>query len=66
LNPTYRQTDKFLQTQKNNTRVSGYATNNESLNSLKWAGNGGALRRTEYRDRFNEGLGFHRDTFQSK
>lgn len=66
VNPTFRQTDKWLQTQKPNTMASGYGTNNKSLNSLRWAGTPNeSLRRTEYRDRFNQNPGIHRDTFLS-
>lgn len=64
VSPTYRQTDKWLQTQKPQTKSSGYARNHSEQDGKGWKPDPvlrGDLRRTEYRDRFNADHPFHRD-----
>jgi hypothetical protein len=49
------------------TRASGFETNNAELDGRGWEPSKylkGDMKRTEYRDRFNAPIGFHRDTFQ--
>jgi hypothetical protein len=51
------------------TRASGFETNNAELDGRGWEPSKylkGDMKRTEYRDRFNAPIGFHRDTFQEK
>lgn len=69
VNPTFRETDKFLQTQKAATKNSGFATNNAELDGRGWEQGKttpGDISRSEYRDRFNAPVSFHRDTYHEK
>jgi hypothetical protein len=71
MNPTFKETEKFLQTQKLQTKHSGFGQNYSHLDGKGWIPheilNGtiysykGDRDRTEYRDRFNAPKGFHRD-----
>ena len=68
-NPTFRETDKFSQTVKAPTKSSGFATNHAYLDGQGWNPDRvlrGDNHRSEYRDRFNAQLDFHRDTNVSK
>ena len=67
--PTYRPTDKWLQTQQGFTKGSGYATNHSYLDGKGWKPDPvlrGDNHRSEYRDRFNADLPFHRNVKADK
>lgn len=69
MDPTYRQTDKWLQTQKKETKGSGYSTNRAYLDGKGWNPDPvlkGDNNRSEYRDRLNADHPFHRDPHVSK
>eukprot|EP00825_Cyclidium_porcatum_P000681 TRINITY_DN1024_c0_g1_i4.p1 TRINITY_DN1024_c0_g1~~TRINITY_DN1024_c0_g1_i4.p1 ORF type:complete len:235 (+),score=36.60 TRINITY_DN1024_c0_g1_i4:290-994(+) len=64
-NPTFRETNKFLQTQKPKTVESGFSQNFQTCDGKGWIPERilNANRQwTEYRVRFNEKIPFHRDT----
>lgn len=64
LSPTYRPTEKWLQTQSPATKSSGFATNHAYMDGKGWKPDPilkGDNTRTEYRDRFNASHPFHRD-----
>ncbi len=66
VDPTYRQTDKWLQTE---AKGSGYATNHACFDGKGWNPHPilkGDNNRTEYRDRFNADHPFHRNVYVSK
>ena len=68
-NPTFRQTDKWLQTTKAQTKGSGFATNHAYLDGQGWKPDPvlrGDNHRSEYRDRHNKQMEFHRTTFATK
>ena len=63
-NPTFRQTGKSLQTHQAFTKGSGYSTNHAYLDGKGWKPDAvlrGDNHRSEYRDRFNADLPFHRN-----
>ena len=72
--PTYRKTDKNLQTKKECTTLSGFKSNHSEFDSKGWKPhpvlNGkspslittGRMDRTEYREKINKLKPFHRDT----
>lgn len=65
LNPTYRETDKFLQTHKPRTIQSGFSENFKTCDGTGWVPENvlNANRVwTEYRVRYNQQMPFHRDT----
>lgn len=69
LNPTYRQTDKWLETKKAESKGSGYSTNHAYLDGKGWHPDPilkGDNHRSEYRDRLNADHPFHRDAHVSK
>jgi hypothetical protein len=69
LDPTYRPTAKDLQTIKQTTKSSGYATNHALQDGKGWKAHfvlKGDNNRSEYRDRFNAEHPFHRIVNVSK
>ena len=67
--PTYRETDKTIQTEKADTKRSGFSANHSYLDGQGWKPDPilmGDNFRSEYRDRFNERLDSHRDSNVSK
>lgn len=69
LDPTYRPTEKNLQTQQPATKASGFATNHAYLDGKGWNPDRilkGDNHRSEYRDRFNADHPFHRNVHASK
>jgi hypothetical protein len=69
LDPTFRHTDKNLQTQQPPTKTSGFATNHSYLDGQGWKPDPvlrGDNHRSEYRDRFNADHPFHRNVHASK
>lgn len=69
LDPTYRPTEKNLQTQKADTKGSGFGTNHSYLDGQGWKPDPilrGDNHRTEYRDRLNADHPFHRNVHVSK
>jgi hypothetical protein len=63
LNPTERETDKYLQTSKMKTKQSGFQRDRAYWDGNGWKPNpilNPANLTSEYRDRFNPELDFHR------
>lgn len=68
-NPTFRPTDKFLESTSNVTKSSGFGINHSYFDGKGWKPDPvlkGDNHRTEYRDLFNKQKEFHRSTFVDK
>lgn len=69
MNPTYKDTDKLLQTDQLHTKTSGYQQNRAYWDGKGWNPHpilNGKNNASEYRDRFNPEEAFHRNVQVSK